>query len=429
MHSLLARWCGIAGVSLALAACGGGSGVDPNAKLRILHASPDAPAVDVSARGTVLVTDAPFKAGTGFFDVGSGPADLKVNVAGTATTVIAANPFLQGGRSYTLVALNRVAAIEPLLIEEAEGAPPAGSVRVRVLHAAPAAPAVDVYVTAPAADLAGATPTLANVPFKAVSAPLDVPAGDYRIRVTAAGSPTPVYDSGTVALAAGQSLLLAAVEQNVGLAPITLVGLTGAAPPTLEIADKRGQVRVVHASPDAPAVDVRVDGTAVLTSVPFAAISPYLALDAGTYDVEVNVAGTATTVIDAALPVAASTATTVIASNFVATIAPWVLADDLAPPPAGSAKLRVIHASPDAPAVDVYANGARVVANLAYRNATDYLVVNAGDYAIEVRIANTTTVVLAANASLASGSVSSAFALGSVAGAGGALQLKLVTDR
>jgi len=426
MKTLAGSWIALAGLSLLLAGCGGGGG-DSNAKLRILHASPDAPAVDVTARGATLVANAPFKAGTGFIDLANGPADLKVNVAGTATTVIAANPFLLGGRSYTLVAANKVASIEPLLIEEPDGDPPAGQVRLRVLHAAPAAPAVDVYVTGP--DAALATPTLANVPFKAVSAALDVPAGNYRVRVTAAGVANPLYDSGPVALAAGQSLLLAAVEQNVGASPITLVGLTGDAPPTIEIADRRGQVRVVHASPDAPAVDVLVDGAAVLSSVPFNAVSSYLTLDAGTYNVKVNAAGTATTVIDAPVPVAASKAISVIATGFLATIAPWVLDDDLAPPPPGQAKLRVVHASPDAPAVDVFANGNRVVANLAFRNATAYLVVPAGAYAIEVRIANAATAVLAANVDLAAGSVSSAFALGSVAGTGAPLQLKLATDR
>ncbi|PMP83067.1 MAG: cell wall anchor, partial [Chloroflexus aggregans] len=43
------------------------------------------------------------------------------------------------------------------------------------------------------------------------------------------------------------------------------------------------KVRVIHASPDAPAVDVFVNGNAVLTNVGFFAASPYLDLPAGTY--------------------------------------------------------------------------------------------------------------------------------------------------
>src|SRR5215208_1806650 len=40
-------------------------------------------------------------------------------------------------------------------------------------------------------------------------------------------------------------------------------------------------VRVVHASPDAPAVDVYVDGNKVLSNVPFFTASDYLPLPAG----------------------------------------------------------------------------------------------------------------------------------------------------
>src|SRR5918997_4449897 len=51
-------------------------------------------------------------------------------------------------------------------------------------------------------------------------------------------------------------------------------------------------VRVVHASPDAPNVDVWVDGETVLTDVPFTAVSDYLSLSAGTYNVQVSATGT-----------------------------------------------------------------------------------------------------------------------------------------
>jgi len=50
-------------------------------------------------------------------------------------------------------------------------------------------------------------------------------------------------------------------------------------------------VRVIHASPDAPAVDVYVDGNAVLTNVAFPAISNYLELPAGPHSVAVAPAG------------------------------------------------------------------------------------------------------------------------------------------
>jgi hypothetical protein len=62
---------------------------------------------------------------------------------------------------------------------------------------------VDIYVTAPSADLAATSPTLANIPFKAASNYLNVPAGSYRVRITPTGSKTVAIDTGTLNLAAG----------------------------------------------------------------------------------------------------------------------------------------------------------------------------------------------------------------------------------
>ena len=50
---------------------------------------------------------------------------------------------------------------------------------------------------------------------------------------------------------------------------------------------------------------------------------------------------------------------------------------------AGTAKVRVLHASPDAPAVDVYADGAAVLTNVAYGVISGYLEVPAGDHHIQ----------------------------------------------
>ena len=74
------------------------------------------------------------------------------------------------------------------------------------------------------------------------------------------------------------------------------------------------RVRVVHASPDAPSVDVLLDDAEVLSDVPYLAASDYLAASADDHNLKVNAAGTATTVIDADVTLADGTDYTVIAS-------------------------------------------------------------------------------------------------------------------
>lgn len=215
-------------LALPLAGCGGDddNGAPPRpqtAALRVVHASPDAPPVDVLVNGTTVLRDVPFRAFSGYLPVPGGRANVQVRVAGTTTTVIDVAPDLAGGRSYTALAVNRVASIAPLLLEDDRTAPGPAAVKVRVVHGAPGAPEVDVYVTAPGADLATATPVLTNVPYRGVSGYLSVPPGAYQVRVTVAGTKTVAIDSGPLQLAGNTVRTAVAVDAPGGGAPFGLV--------------------------------------------------------------------------------------------------------------------------------------------------------------------------------------------------------------
>jgi hypothetical protein len=171
-------------------------------------------------------------------------------------------------------------------------------------------------------------------------------------------------------------------------------------------------VRVVHASPDAPNVDIWVDGEIVLSDVPFTAVSDYLALPAGDYSVQVTATGATDPVIDADLTFAAGISYTIAAIGPLAEISATVLTDDRAPA-AGKAKLRVFHASPSAPAsVDVaVTDGPILVEALAYPEATDYLSVDPGTYPLEIRAAGETDAALTLEATLDAGENYTAIAM------------------
>jgi hypothetical protein len=171
-------------------------------------------------------------------------------------------------------------------------------------------------------------------------------------------------------------------------------------------------LRVVHASPDAPNVDVWVDGETVLTDVPFTAVSDYLSVPAGTYNVQVTATGDTTPVIDADLTLEAATAYTVAAHGLLADISAAVFTDDTAIPD-GQAKLRAIHLSPSAPAdVDIAVTGGDVVVpGLAYPEASGYLTLDAGDYPLEIRAAGDTAAALEFDVTLEANTNYTAFAM------------------
>jgi hypothetical protein len=171
-------------------------------------------------------------------------------------------------------------------------------------------------------------------------------------------------------------------------------------------------VRVVHASPDAPNVDVWVDGETVLTDVPFTAVSDYLSVPAGTYNIQVTATGDTTPVIEADLEFAAGTATTIAAHGLLADITAAVFTDDITIAD-GQAKLRAIHLSPSAPAdVDIAVTGGDVVVpGLAYPEASGYLTLDAGDYPLEIRAAGDTAAALQFDVTLEANTNYTAFAM------------------
>jgi LPXTG-motif cell wall-anchored protein len=180
------------------------------------------------------------------------------------------------------------------------------------------------------------------------------------------------------------------------------------------------RVRVVHASPDAPAVDVWVDGSVAFSNAPFKGITDYASLAPATYNVQVTPTGaTEPVVIDADLTLEANTDYTVVAVGLLAEIEPLVLVDNNSAPAAGKAHVRFVHASPDAPAVDIaVANGGPVLfSNVPFKGVGNYLPVDAGTYDLEVRVAGTETVALEVpGVALADGTVYTIFAMGLAGG-------------
>jgi len=471
-HSHLRLRLGAVALSLlTLTACGVFDDDDEAApppiaqtQLRAVHASADTPAVDVFINGTRALAGVTFGQTSGFNAVPAGTTRVQVAVANQAasTSPIDVSIPLSAGRDYTAIAVGSGATgpsrLQAVLIDDAGTAPAAGQVKLRVVHGAPAVPAVDIFVSAPS-DPLPAQPTIAGLSFAqqapaAAQTALSVPAGSYRVRARVAGQTAIAFDSGPLALAAGTDAVIVAVpDGGPSLSPIQLLIAAKGSPATF-VRDSRAALRVAHFSPNVPAVDVflKAPGAAnaaanqALSGVVFPQDSGFLAVAAGTYDASVALAGSLNGVLDlndAAL--ARGTSTSVFAIGLLNGSGAQALrlaayADERAPV-AGQAKVRVIHLSPDAPAVDVVAlNGSaiasRPVTNLAFPNATSAaLSLPPGSYTLGVTATGTDTVVASQTFVLAAGDVVTVAAVGclnTTAGActgGQAFQFKVLNDR
>jgi Domain of unknown function (DUF4397) len=287
---------------------------EPRTSLRAVHLSSDAPAVDVLLDGQRVVRGLMFREDTSFLKVAAGKVGVKVNAANTATSVIDANVDLPANKAVSVVALDKLAAIQAAVIVDDGQAPAAGKGKLRVLHAATGVPAVDVYLSAPEAALP-ADAAIKGIEFKSAvpasgAAALEIAAGSYRVRLTLEGKKDVVYDSGPFKVKARDDLIAAAVLPKVGSpaqpSPVDLLvvrtrggnsllkSVGGSTPPPPPVGSVT--LRAVHASPEAPSVDVLVDGAVAIAKLSFGELSDRKAVVEGERDVKVNLAGTATTV-------------------------------------------------------------------------------------------------------------------------------------
>jgi len=205
-------------------------------RIRVVHASPDAPAVDIWADDAPAFQNAPFKGITSYATLSPGMHNFKVVPAGaTSPVVIEADLDLQDGVDYTVVAVNTLDAIEPLVLVDNNAAPAAGKAHVRFVHASPDAPAVDIRV-------ANGGPTLfGGISFKGAGDYLPVDAGTYDLEVVVSGTDTValnvpgvalgkgnVYTIFAMGLAGGEPALMAVPSLDASAAPIMLPATGGA---------------------------------------------------------------------------------------------------------------------------------------------------------------------------------------------------------
>ncbi len=405
----------------------------PSATVQVLHASPNAPAVNVVVDGEETLSEVDYKDSSGWITVDEGTYSVEVQgilPSGTPTVLGPADLTFDAETINTVVALNDVQNIEPLVLTQPSEPVSAGAARVWVLHAAGNVQdlvmgPVDVYVTAPDADLAAEAP-LGSFNFKETlpaDGPAELTAGDYQIRV---GVGTPgeqdfllAFDSGPVTLADGADLVIVAVPNTtLGAAPVSLVVLDSAGSSEILSVDTPAGVRVVHASNNTPAVDVFADGTPLIEGLEFPNFEPaegFAEVPAGTYSIAVAPVGAGVegaAIGPADLEFVAGTKTDVIAvgrlggtEGTIEELTVSLAGDDPRAVPV-FAKVRIIHASVtaaslDPDTVDIYVTAPDTdisdesieptLADVPYLANTGFLAVEGGTYDITVTVSGSRT--------------------------------------
>ena len=419
-------------IAIGLFAVGCGEAVmspstENNARVRVAHLSPDAPAVDfcIAAHGSdawagpVLGSAGgplglSFGQVTKYLDVEALRYDVRLVAPASAdcSQGLVADftelPELPGGASATIAATGNLAhggnAAFTLRAFIDDAAIEAGKTKLRFIHASPGTPAVDVGIGGGVLF----TPVFEDVTYGTDKAITTAPATNLEISARASeGHAGDVLAIKPVTLPADANLTAFAIgELGNAAAPLKVLICNDSGPPHALQTEctlagdtpERAMVRIAHLSPDAPAVDVCIAPTGThawgkpllgslgaSSGLAYSKITTYVKLPIATYDARIVLAGAA----DCASPAVPDTVGIAVTPGIYATVAAIGDLDrsgtaahdpgfqlktfvDASAVTASKIKLRFVHASPGTPAVDVGLGSStswtKVFANVSFGN-------------------------------------------------------------
>jgi hypothetical protein len=391
-------------LALGLAACSH-SGSGGSTSIRVLNAIPDAPAISLTlttpSSSTNIISNLAFQGLTQYISTDSGSFNFEVSANGGASDAINTTLGLSSGTSYTYVVFNPVASATGLLFNDSGLQQPAdGTFSIRAINVASGIGPVDVYLTPPGTDINATSPTIGAVPLGSISNLISPNVGTLEVRVTAAGTKDIIYDTPPQAFV--NPNLYEIVIYTVGSARLVTAAM-------LNLDDTgTGQVnsnllaefKLLNASQVNSPLNVLIDGSLTLSNVPYAAVSNYVTLLAGTHTFDVQATATpGATLLSLQDTLASATDTSIALNGTAGALVGTILADNNLPPPAGQARIRFVNSSPDLGAFDVYINFSKQVSGVATNTASGYNQVTADPtlgtaFEFDFNLAGTTTPVL-----------------------------------
>jgi hypothetical protein len=363
---------------------------NPTARLQIIHNSPT-PTVDVYVNNQLLLNDFKFRTATPYITVDAG-VRLEIAIAPSnsrsAADAIARYPVkLVEGKRYIAIAYGVVGnsqtpfnlAINDMGLEKANSP---RNVGLSFFHGSPDAPAVDIRT--------GGSVVFGNTSFGKFTNPSNpyvfVPGKvTYTLDVTPAGQPSTVVASYQVYLGAlrGRTAVVMATGFLGGGKPSFepwVVVSDGTTFP-LKLAPSEANLQVIHNSPT-PTVDIYVNDKLLLDNFEFRKATPYIKVPAGV-ELKIGVAlGTSRSAADviATFPVKLEKN-----KNYVA-IAYGIVGNrstpfNIAVSDVGrinsangeNVDINFFHGSPDAPAVNIFADGGTIFNNISFGKFGSYV--------------------------------------------------------
>ena len=220
----VAQFSAVAALLMTLSGCQSITGSPTLSQVRVVDASPDAPAFDVYQGSSVLAYNLGFQFRTSYVPVPPGTYPISVDTAGTRQQLISASGTFLNNAQYTVLVGSYAATLQELVLTDQSQPAPSGSVSVRFLDQSLKTGAVDLYMVPSGSTVSTAVPVATDVAFNANSGYVNIPAGSYTLVIVPTGTKSPastssLYTGPTVAYPGACARTLVLVDAKVTNVP------------------------------------------------------------------------------------------------------------------------------------------------------------------------------------------------------------------
>lgn len=335
---------------------GGASAQDATAQVRLVHVIPGVAGLDVYINGNLSAATLGYGEATTYINAPAGDLKVRVTLAGVSSTLWEQTISAPAGTAQTLVA----SSTDPLtfdVYEDSLGSVGLTTTRFSIVHAINGGPNVDI--------IAEGQPIALALPYRGSLNTIDAPANTYTFTVVPEGGSedAPVLAATAFGLAARTSHML--VLYGPSNAPAALLLKAPVAPSA-----DAGFLRIAHGAEGAPNVDVLVNGELIVPGLAFGKSSVHIPIEAGSYDVALNVAGGGSEITTTTVEVAAGEAQTVAAIGTLDDLRVEAYADDLSALSARTAVVSVINGISGATITLSTGSGMTIASGLAFGAAS-----------------------------------------------------------
>lgn len=322
-----------------LHACGGSFGNEGH--VRLVNATSNYLALDLYAGDDRIIAGVTPASGSGYVDQDEGSVTLNLKNGDSSTTLVSLATDIAAEKHQAVLAYVTGGTLGAVVLDEEEGAPDAGYGKLRVLNAASSELAgADVYLVAKPCNTLDDTdvPAFQNVADISTAGFNQVPAGSWRICVTANGDSTDLrYEIPALALDNQQIVTLVLTRSSGGvLLDGLLVNQQGG---VVAAANPYARVRLVADASGGAGVSASVNGTTLAANTTSPTVGAYRLVAAG--DLATTLAIDGSTVAVTGLSAAAGTDATLLVAGSAASPGVTLLNDPNLPSTSSSKPVRI----------------------------------------------------------------------------------------